>query len=408
MNLSKYIDIKLNEYRDASDNRVLSLVDDNFVFAYGPFMCMCPGHYERECDEIARYNVTMRIMLHGAYLIRKITGGLSYADVKTTIKNFIISIDNSFAKYGNSEYITERVALTKFATEYLQKIRSEQQAKGDLESFMTCASPVVPYAELIEKPIICQSKEIACTVSAKLEALKENIREELSSLLLNNLAEILINHQMCNVLLDEKTGEIDLTKLDKLAFRNNEVSQPTQLYYFLATMNYYGLQNTPTFTKYLQFLNDMGDFSTTKSFSAFESMINSMAEATNINISTESWEDPSMDEKEEQAITELIKSTAGYIGEEKEVKYDFGLLNDFINVKRYMKFEEFPNRLFLGSLERSNVINITTMGPSRNYYELNTNKVVCPFIDLRDYSPKAVVLHANSNAIEIITDYSDL
>ena len=194
----------------------------------------------------------------------------------------------------------------------------------------------------------------------------------------------------------------------KIAFRNNEVSQPTQLYYFLATMNYYGLQNTPTFTKYLQFLNDMGDFSTTKSFSAFESMINSMAEATNINISTESWEDPSMDEKEEQAIAELIKSTAGYIGEEKEVKYDFGLLNDFINVKRYMKFEEFPNRLFLGSLERSNVINITTMGPSRNYYELNTNKVVCPFIDLRDYSPKAVVLHANSNAIEIITDYSDL
>ena len=405
MNLSRYIDIKLNEYRDATDTRLLSVVDDNFVFAYGPFMCMYPEHYERECDEIAKYNVTMRIMVHGAYLIRKITGGLSYADVKATIKNFIISIDNAF---GNHEYITERAALTKFATEYLQKIRDEQRSKGDLESFMTCASPVVPYAELIEKPSIIQDGGIAITTSAQLETLKTKIKEELSLLLLNNLAEILINHRMCNVLIDERSGEIDLTKLDKLAFRNDAVSQPTQLYYFLAVMNYYGLQETPVFVKYLHFLKDMGDFSTTKSFSAFESMINSMASATNINISTESWEDPSMDEKEEQAIAELIKTVPGYVGEEKEIKYDFGALNDFINVKRYMKFEEFPNRLLVGSLERSNIINVTTMGPSRNYYELNTDKVVCPFIDLRDYSPKAVVLYANTNQIEIITDYSEL
>ena len=90
MNIIEFIDSRLEKYRDQADGK-LSLVDDNFVFAYGPCMCMTNGCYERECDEIARYNKYMQVMVHAAYLIRKIKfGKVSNAEAKSIIKDFII------------------------------------------------------------------------------------------------------------------------------------------------------------------------------------------------------------------------------------------------------------------------------------------------------------------------------
>ena len=138
-------------------------------------------------------------------------------------------------------------------------------------------------------------------------------------------------------------------------------------------------------------------------------MIDTMAKSTNIDITVESWDDPTLDAKEEEAVSQIIQSHTNYIQEKtSEVKYNFGILNDFINIKRFMKFEEFPNRLFVGSLEKSRIININIMGLDRNYYEMDNNTVACPFLDLRTYQVRVIVLHANTNEIEIIDDINEL
>ena len=160
---------------------------------------------------------------------------------------------------------------------------------------------------------------------------------------------------------------------------------------------------------YVKFFEEAGDFSKTQSYSAFEAMIDSMAKSTDIDIAAESWDDPTMDSKEEAAVSVLINSqkVISKIDEERP-KYDFGILNDFINVKRFMKFEEFPNRLFVGSLEKSRIVNINNMGGDRNYYEMDNNTVACPFLDLRTFQPRVIVLYANTNEIGILDDFQDL
>jgi hypothetical protein len=48
------------------------------------------------------------------------------------------------------------------------------------------------------------------------------------------------------------------------------------------------------------------------------------------------------------------------------------------------------------------------MGGDRNYYELDNNVVICPFLDLRTYQPRFILLHANTNDIEIIDEIDGL
>ena len=72
MNPTDFINDYLTKVRDKDG---LKNIDFSFIYAYGPFMCMNSG-FERECDEIARYNINMKMMVHGAYLIRKITSGI--------------------------------------------------------------------------------------------------------------------------------------------------------------------------------------------------------------------------------------------------------------------------------------------------------------------------------------------
>ena len=408
MDINTFIDNKLDQYREYSEGSLKS-VDDNFVFAYGPFMCMQTGVYERECDEIAKYNKYMQLMVHVSYLIRKIKSNVSYSDLKRNImKDFIISIDNAFSEYDKD--IKE--ALRQFASNYLNKIRDEQKSKGDLESFMTNSSPIVPYDQMVRRPDLESAEETlhADIVGSAKQYIGVNIKETLINLLLKNLAEIMMNTSLTTVLFDDKYNidKVNLINLDNLTKRNDSVSPECQRYYFLAIVNYYGLQDNVAFDRYMNFFEEAGDFTKTKNFATFESMIDTMASSTNIDIAAESWDDPSLDAKEEEAISQIIQSHTSYIEDNTtEVKYDFGILNDFINVKRYMKFEEYPNRLFLGSLEKTRVININNMGMDRNYYEMDNNTVACPFLDLRTYQVRVIVLHANTNDIEIIDDIKE-
>lgn len=407
MCVTTFIDRQLDRYRDSADGK-LKLVDDNFVFAYGPCMCMYSGYFEQECDEIARYNKYMQLMVHAAYLIRRISSGNhSYADAKIIIKNFIISIENAFDEHD--EDLKE--VLRKYANDYLIRIRNEQKARGDMESFIVNACPIVPYNTELRKVDEAEENLHADIIGAVKATIKSDLRTKIITLLLDNLADIMMNTNLTVVLYDEDNSfdRVNLIKLDNLTKRNNEVSLECQQYYFLSTVKYYGLQDNVAFDKYMNFFEEAGDFSKTKSFAAFESMIENMAEATNIDIAAESWDDPSMDSKEEMAVSQLVQSHTSYIQEKSnEIKYDFGVLNDFINVKRYMKFEEYPNRLFEGSLEKTRIVNVNIMGMERNYYEMDNNTVACPFLDLRTYQVRVIVLHANNNEIEIIDDIREM
>lgn len=406
MDIINFIDNKLSKYRNSTGN--LSEVDNDFIFAYGPYMCMKSGEYEHECDEIAKHNKYMQIMVHAAYLIRKIhINGVSYSDAKEIIKKFIISVDNAFTESDN----IEKEVLNNFAINYLSNIRKEQKLRGDLESFITTASPIIPYNQTIAKPEIESAEETShMDISNRVRSsITKDIESTIVKLLYGNLSEIMMNYSCSIILCDESDNKINLLRLDKLIKRNDEVSLDCQKYYFLAMINYYNLQNDATLDRYLDFFSSAGDFSKTKNYTTFESMINTMANSTDIDICTESWDDPTLDSKEEEAISNIIQSHTSYINEKtSEVKYDFGVLNDFINVKRYMKFEEFPNRLFMGSLEKSRIINVNNMGIDRNYYEMDNNTVACPFIDLRTYDVRVIVLHANTNEIEIIDDIKEL
>lgn len=411
MDTMKYIDMQLEEFRNSSAGK-LSNVSDSFVFAYGPFMCMTKETYEQECDEIARYNKWMAVMVHAAYLIRKITSGVSYRDAKKIIKDFNLSNYLTFANSSSKNDDDIYNALQSFSNSYLSKIRNDQKEKGELESFMTCASPIVPYKEMVKKPDQYGTTEEMSRVDIS-ENLPSHITEDsviqqIHKLLLTNLPEIMLNYNLCTVLLDDKSSQSNIMKLDRLMIREGSVSIEAQKYYFLATVNHYKLYNNTEYENYIRFFEEAGDFSKAKSYSAFEAMVNSMVNVAYVDNAVESWDDPSMDLKEEKAVATLITSQYTIKDDEERPKYDFGFLNDFINVKRFMKFEEFPNRLFVGSLEKAKILNVNNMGGSRNYYEMDNNTVACPFLDLRTYQPKVIVLYANTNEVTIIDNINEL
>ena len=374
-------------------------------------MCMSQNSFEEECDEIGKYssNRWMQYMSFAAYIIRRITSGVSYGDAKELLREFISNVDRIFNTKEEMD-LRMKKSLTDLGIQYLRKIRSEQKEKGEFESFITCASPIVPYNQTIRRKDMLEDVEenTRVDISHSLKIDKGDLIQRIEDLLLNNVAEIMVNYDLCTCLYDSD-DKLNLTLLDTLMIHNEKVSLDTQKYYFLATMNFYNLQESEEFVKYLEFYNAAGNFDKNQNYSAFESMILKMVDSTNIDIAAESWDDPSMELKEEKAVNELINSYIRYEdNDEENSKYDLGKLNDFINVKRFMKFDEFANRLFISSVEKSKIININNMGGNRNYYEMDNHTIACPFLDLRTYQVNVVVLHADTQNIEIIGNIKDL
>ena len=310
--------------------------------------------------------------------------------------------------------IEKKQALFKFANEYLEIIRNTQKSKGEFESFITNASPIVPYEQktIRRKDLLFddasedfERADISYSI-AKFCGDKK-IEDEIKNLLLNNIADILINYNLAITLYDRR-NEFNLSKIDKLLLRRNDCKFEVQKYYALAIINFYNLQNNEEFMKLLEFYSKIGDFSKSTSYEAFENSILEMANYTSTNQAFEMWDDPLMDEYEKEAMSSLLTQHDQYKIDETLPKYDFGRLNDFINLKRFMQFEEYPNRIFVGSLEKSKVVNINNMGGDRNYYEMDNNTVACPFLDLRNYKVRVIVLHGDTNNISIIDDINEI
>ena len=400
MSIISFIDDYLDSHR--VDSPIRYAVDSKFIYAYGPFMCMYPSQYELVSDKIATMNVAMRGFQYAAYLIRKITNGISYEDAKKTIKEFIICVDRDFGNSDKEMHLKD--ALTMFANNYLKSIRAEQHTNGHLESFITCAAPVVQYKGVVVAPEAIGKNEFTTELKS-MNKRESSIEDLMFDLFIGNIEAVMTAYQQGTIVLkDSKTGQLDITMLDQFVIGLSDLPISARLYYYFAAINFFEIPKE-VYEKHLTFLDTASDFSKTKSYSAFESMVNTMAEYTNVDISAESWDDPTMDEKADAAVNQILQSQTNYTKDDNTTaRYDFGKLNDFIHVNRYMKFEEFPNRFFLSSLEKTRCVNINNMGPNRNYYEMDNNTVACPFLDLRTYDMRVIVLYANTNNIEIIDD----
>lgn len=408
--LSSLLDRKLTEMKE-KNNGTLANVNDAFIYAFGSFMSMEPG-FEIECDEIAKYSDVMRVFQYAAYLIRKITGGVSYRDAKTTIKDFIATVDDTFPKETHQR-INE--ALIEFAVSYMKSLRDEQGT--NLESFITNSAPIVPYEGMpkkqplepgIETRIDCADAVQKVIVDANQTRSGNN--DTLMTILLNNLAGIMQWKDLTTMIEDPVTGANNLLELDHLIIDRGDIPYAVRGYYFLATINYYGLP-IEIFDKYLKFFRSAGDFSKPQSYDAFEAMVDAMAETVNPNIAMESWDDPEMERRANELYEKALNS--GTITVTDSVpKHDLNAFANFIAQNHSMKFDEWSKRLFVTSLRDRKIVNVNHFMENSTIYELDNGVMVCPFVDVLDNKVHLLIQGEKSSKMDVCllsgTDFETL
>lgn len=378
--LSNLLDRKLTEIRDKNGGS-LETVNDSFVYAFGPFMSMEPG-FEHECDDIANFSDPMRVILFAAYLIRRITSGISYGEAKKLIKDFIIEVDNTFPE---STHKRIHDSIIQFAIDYKNSLRVEQGT--NLESFMTNSAPIVPYQGMMKKQLMEPGMEtrIDCVDAVQKVIVDANQsrsgnQDTLMAILLGNLAGIMKWKDLTTVIEDPATGANNLLELDHLIIDKGEIPHAVRAYYFLATINYYGLP-IEIFDKYLRFFKEMGDFSKQQSYDAFEAMVDEMAETVNPNIATESWEDPEMEKKAEELYQNQITMNV----KQEHKMHDFNAFLNFAALHRNIRFDEHAKRLFAAEVHDRKIVNVNNMHNGMTIYELDNGTMVCPYVDIIDW-----------------------
>lgn len=407
------IDQKLMTIKERNKGS-LKTISDEFVYAFGPFMVMTPG-FEHECDEIALTNVTMRLLQHAAYLIRSVTAKMSYGDAKRLCRDFIVTVHQNFPESTEQR---EHEALIHFANSYLIELRTEQRTGKFLESFMTNSAPIVPYQPntLVKKSIdgsfesgIDYSDEIQSTIQKNSDAPNLSHLQTLKEILLNNLSGILSWIQLTTVLPEEVSDQSNLMELDHLVIGHPECPPTIVGYYFLATINYYQLP-FEIFDKYLKFFKSISKISSSpQSYDSFESMINQMAAMTSATISMEAWNDSELDSKADQVIDDMVSSAHQLSTDQKSElssKYNLDKILNYISVQRHMEFNEGARRFFLASLsDRKKLLNVNDFGNGVFLYELDNDTLVCPFVDMRDWKTKMLVLDKDNNDLFISSDF---
>lgn len=403
-----YVNQKLINIYNKEGN--LKTVSDEFIFSFGPLMCMTKG-FEKEVDEISKYSRLMKIMQFTAFLYRKITNSISYKDSKILIKDFLITVDDSFPE----DATIEKTALIEYAKNYLKIIRDEQKEKNGLESFMTSASPIVPYKNTIQRADLenfnlCES---ICKCIDIDEINDENIIHKLWKLLLKNLAGIMCWNGLIQILQDEKNN-FNLLQLDKLMYQYPEIPIEVKTYYILAAVKYYNI-SLDSFKKYIAFFKYFGDFSKKHDQESFNNMIkeSSIDSYSNSNLAMEFLSASEYSNDNVNKIEEILKShkfytTLSQSKESTEGKYDLDLIKSFISINTYIKFEEFPNREFLSSVNTSKILDMIYSDGNEEYYDTTDNYLIIPFLDIRDYRAKIMALKAYDNKIQVYNNYNEI
>ena len=370
-------------------------IDNHFIFLFGPYMVMTKG-YENICDRLAKTSEIMKYLIWGAYLIRK-TENMKVMDCAKEVRTF-----NAFIE---KQYFPSEDIKNKFFDFSRCVLESHQKdtLKKSTENFVTCAAPIVQYEgtsikkqniDEAEEEELEENDEFALEHACQLPI--EEMEAELKDLLLSDMIIILKN---CNCIKGLDFNVIpSINKLidaiqDKL-FRD---------YYFKAAIYYYMTKDSDDLREYLKLYQGITDTSKVKDYPAFEAIVNEYSNSLGVpSISVNEYDDSDLDNEEQKAIGQLTKSVR-----HERITYKLDTLNNYIAVNRFMKFEEYPNRLFMGSLDNIKILNIINMGGDRNYYECAigddtiTPFICCPFLDIRDLKAKVIIYNVEYDKISV-------
>lgn len=395
MNLIPIIRSKLDEFK--KKNPTFINLSDDFIFAFGPYMCMCTGHFEKECDMIAGYSSTMRFMLHAAYLIRALNN--PSANRRLTIREFVKSVNDSFTDSN------EKNTLLKYAEDYAKEIT--KKGHRSVESAMIAMSPIVPYSETVSVDIQTESPPSDVSIVGEIDQSligmtnHDTWLEALRKLFLSNFVPILVNYK-CAEIFYVPQGNM-LTTIDKSLLIDN-CPIPVKTYWLLAMINYHNIEHSD-FIKYLKNYKDtvsaLSNDMSTESFSNFVEL--NVRELGSLDISVEALNDPTLLDTDRSAINCLLEAHKKFRERVSDYAptYDYDKIMSFIALRRYMKFEEYPNRLFTGTIEKHDIVNVNDYGEDQYGFEMDNGTMVIPFLDLRDLKPKIIIVDGYTGEIKV-------
>lgn len=380
---------------DVLNSKSIEEIDNHFIFLFGPYMVMTKG-YENICDRLGKSSDIMKYLIWGAYLVRK-TANMRVMECAKEVSAFNIFIDK---QYFPSEDIKNK--FFDFSRSVLES-HQKDTFKKSTENFVTCAAPIVQYeGTSIKKQAIDEAEEeeleeddtLALEHACQLP--NEKMEEILKDLLLSDMLIVLKNCD-CIKGLDFNV----IPSINKLI--DNLQDSIIKDYYFKAAIYYYSTKDNDDLREYLKLYRGFTNPSEPKDYAAFEAIVSEYSNTLGVpSISVNEYDDADLDNEEQKAIAQLTKSAT-----HEKVTYKLDTLNNFIAVNRFMKFEEYPNRLFMGSLDNIKILNIINMGGDRNYYECAigddsiTPFICCPFLDIRDLKAKVIVYNVEYDKVSI-------
>lgn len=392
MDTFNYIREKLEMYRSSGpdeNRKTLALVPEQFIFYYGPFMCMETG-FEQEVDEMASIPSmeVIKLMQYAAFLLRGIRS-LSYGDTKKFIRDFIGEVDAKHT-FINKEWST---ALQNMGIQMLTRVREVQKEDGSLESAMINYAPIVTYSQEISKQYNGDEPPMELDEEFKLIAeeaqrLTGTSSDRLKELLVTDLQTIMCNYHLAEASVDP-INIMDGYNIDE------EYPLAARLYYSEALEYMMGVSEIHH-KQYYDSLKKMIDFAHTKDYGAFEAMLTSVIQTYKemykdkeelFDAILEVWEDPSLTDHENEVVNQMLQDHT--VSESAPNDLNDGILNKFLNfiaLRRHVQFDEFARRKFVESLEKTRIVNFTSIrGGIGTLYELDNGAFALPYLDARDY-----------------------
>jgi len=365
--------------------------DIKYILAYGPSKAMTPG-YEKECDDIADNDSSkcMRFIILYAFIIRK-DRNILFKEARDIHSKIVMDCEKEFN-------VNDPLQLKMKEKIYsILKLWLNKKIEPLNESFVTSAAPIVPYKNLMFK--------------------QDNFINDLTIDKDPNL--ILKNHLIEHIgyiLQYSNYSIIDAMNSDYSKISSMNLPIEVLNYYKLAYLNYHNMINNVIDLRNITYKLE-NKFSDDNSFNT---MIQSMITNTDISNSIynidyqyaiESLEDPTMDKRCNIAINKILNSNKIYKEEEYKaaykIKYELqSLLNE--TAKRYMKFDEYADMFFTSNIDSTHIVNINHFDKNRVIYEMDNDTLVCPFIDLRDYKVKILVLYQYNSLVETVEDFASV
>ena len=368
----------IRERLDGFYENAYESVSNCFLYLYGPHIAMTHG-YEKEVDDIAKKNNLMKFLQIGAFILRypEAHRQLKKSDLIQFYKKLLrVDLPNEF---DENTYQREYDALEKLISRQLVNLsRSETESS---ESVMTNIAPIVPYEGTVTEYGADETR---------------NREHELQLLLIENLEQILTNHELSTYSPDQTRSIHELLLNTADGFDN-----PVIKYYRLAEINYQN-PSKKTLESLMDFYGHLSNFDEEMDESTFEAFIARTIESYTPVIESE-WHDLTIDEQDESTVNQMLRDAGvGAKLRDEKPTFDLNALYNFIALNRYIQFDVWSQRLFMDKFNSANkkdiqIINVNRINDNISAYELSTGVLIVPFVDLRDYKVRMIILRRNSN-----------